>query len=501
MIKNTISVSIIALFTIMASTVAYGQADSLIYELSSPYQTLNTYFQNLKVRNYHPEKAAIIVSPSIKDSTEREEIALKFKEILTKKNLRPNMSEVPTAKDYRDTITDQCVFTPFAKVLPDIYLERVGTNWYLSEESSELIPTLYSDLFPIGVEFIEDYMPLTGQKTFLGIKIWQYAAFALLLVLGHFLMLALSMLIKILIRWLIKEERVAGYPLHSESRRIAKNLSLTTVFWLFLQFIPSLHFPVYWSDFLIKGCEIAIVIFIAATLVRLLEFLAYVLSKKALATETKMDDQAIPIVKSILKGIIVIFASLYTLKLMEVNVTALIAGISIGGLALALAAQETVKNFIGSMIVFIDKPFQIGDFVEIEGKTGMIIEVGIRSTKLRAKDNSIISIPNGRLLSALITNMGIHGVRMMETKLDLKPDTTSEDIEKLIEGLKDIVRTHPKALIRESKINLHDVQASAITVRFRTYLKTKGHDEELAVKEDIYLKIINLIRELEIKMK
>lgn len=503
MYKNLRIPLFIALIIIASLQFSIGQDGEITAsaKLASPYESLNTYFNNLKVRNYHPEVAASIVSPSIESLEERIDIVVKLKEILNKKDLRPNMSQVPRYTEYKDTITDQYVFTPFAKVLPEVYLERVGTSWYLSEESSELIPVLHRERFPVGVEFLKNIFPQAGQRSFLGIKLWQFVGFAILLTLGYFMKLLLTILIKILIRWLVNEEKVRYYPVKIESRRVASNLSLIMVFWLFYLFVPSLELPVYWSGFVTKGYYVAILIFISATVLRVIEFIAHIFSIKASKTETKMDDQAIPIVKSILKAFIIVFTILYILKLLEVNVTALIAGVSIGGLALALAAQETVKNFIGSMVVFIDRPFQIGDYVEIEGITGIIAEVGLRSTKIRAKDNSVISVPNGKLLSANIKNMGVDEVRMMETKIDLKPTTSVESAELFVEGLKDIVREHPKALIKESLIHIFNFQSSAVTVRFRTYLKVKSHMEELAVKEDIFKRIMGLVEDLKIELK
>lgn len=494
---------LIILFCLFISYGAMAQESSASAneEVESPYMSMDTYFKNLKLGNYHPEKAARVISPAINSENTRVELVVKLKEILNSKGIKPNMSDFPKEAEYRDSFTGQYVFIPFEKVLPDVYLERIDKGWYISEESVERILNLHSEMFPFGLQFLENISPKAGQITFLNIKLWQYFGFIVLLIFGHLLYLLISFLIKLFIRRVAKIDDSEHYPIRAESKKIGRNVSLAIVLWLLYKFIPSLQLPVYWSGFVTTGCYIAIVIFVAAAIIRVIELIAYFLSLKAARTETKMDDQAIPIVKSILKAIIVVVAVLYVLKLMEVNITALIAGVSIGGLALALAAQETVKNFIGSMVVFIDKPFQIGDYVEIQGQTGIITEVGLRSTKFQTKDMSIISIPNGTLMSAMIKNMGLRGVRMMETNLELKPTTSIEKTKQFIAGLKGIIKNHPKALIKESHIHLHSFQSSSITIRFRTYLTIKSHEEELAVKEDIYMKIMQLVDELEMELK
>jgi MscS family membrane protein len=205
-----------------------------------------------------------------------------------------------------------------------------------------------------------------------------------------------------------------------------------------------------------------------------------------------MDDQLMPIVHQLFKMIVIIGAIIQILNLMNVNVTALIAGISIGGLALALAAKDTVSNLIGSLMVFLDKPFQIGDFIEVGSYGGTVIEVGFRSTRIQTKDTSIISIPNGNIANTALVNKGIRVYRLFETNLGVTYDTPPELIEVFVTGLTKMVIQHLKVTNEDYYINLNGLGASSIDIIFRVYLNTTSYGEELRIKQDLILTILKL---------
>ena len=122
-------------------------------------------------------------------------------------------------------------------------------------------------------------------------------------------------------------------------------------------------------------------------------------------TDNEMDDQLLPVVIRILNIVVVGTGLVYTLTVFNINLTAILAGLSVGALALALAAQDTVKNFLGSVTVFVDKPFKIGDYIKVNGVEATVESVGIRSTRLRTPDRSLVTIPNGELSNMTIDNL------------------------------------------------------------------------------------------------
>jgi MscS family membrane protein len=194
--------------------------------------------------------------------------------------------------------------------------------------------------------------------------------------------------------------------------------------------------------------------------------------------------------------VVIIGTIVQILSLMDVNVTALIAGISIGGLALALAAKDTVSNLIGSIMVFMDKPFQIGDYIEIGSMGGTVKEVGFRSTRIQTKDTSIISIPNGNIANTALTNKGVRVFRLFETMLGVTYDTNPDLIETFIEKLKKMIIDDPRVTNDDFYIALNGLGPSSLDILFRVYLNTSDYAGEIKIKEDLILNILRMAEEL-----
>ncbi len=130
-------------------------------------------------------------------------------------------------------------------------------------------------------------------------------------------------------------------------------------------------------------------------LMRITDFIGHVMLVKAEKTESKTDDQLVPFFKDSVKVLLVIFSLLFILGVIfDLNVTAIIGGLGIGGLAVALAAQDSLANLLGSFTIFLDKPFQVGDIIEADGISGTVEKVGFRSTRIRTLDKSYVTIPN-----------------------------------------------------------------------------------------------------------
>jgi len=157
------------------------------------------------------------------------------------------------------------------------------------------------------------------------------------------------------------------------------------------------------------------------------------------------------------------------------DVGALIAGIGIGGLALALAAQDTVKNIIGGLVVFMDKPFYIGDVIRIKEVEGTVVYTGIRSTRIRTGAGRIITIPNANFTDNAIENITLEPAKRIVTYLSLPYETPAEKIDEAILILKNIVEQSPDVNHYDSLIYLEKFSASSVDINF-TYFIKKGSD-------------------------
>ena len=155
-------------------------------------------------------------------------------------------------------------------------------------------------------------------------------------------------------------------------------------------------------------------------------------------TESDLDDQIVPIVRKGLKSAIWVLGIIVALNNAGYDVGALIAGLGIGGLALAMAAKDSVSNIFGGVMIFTDKPFKVGDRIKINGFDGTITEVGIRTSRMRTLEGRLVTIPNSQFTGNMVENVTVEPTRKVILNLGLTYDTSADQIEKGIEILKEI---------------------------------------------------------------
>ena len=156
------------------------------------------------------------------------------------------------------------------------------------------------------------------------------------------------------------------------------------------------------------------------------------------------DQQLFPIVRKSLKVFVVVVGALVTLDNLGINITAAIASLSIGGLAVGLAAQDTLANLFGAVAVFVDKPFRIGDRIKLEGVDGTVETIGLRSTRVRSVDSHLVAIPNKIMGNAIITNITQRPHIKTEMSIGLTYDTTVPKLKQAVQLLEEVYRSHPQ---------------------------------------------------------
>ena len=160
-------------------------------------------------------------------------------------------------------------------------------------------------------------------------------------------------------------------------------------------------------------------------------------------TRTKMDDMMAPMVRKSLRVVIVLLALVQVAQILsDKPITSIIAGLGVGGLAVALAAQETIKNFFGSLVIFADKPFELGDRIVVGGHDGPVEEVGFRSTRIRTLEGHLVTVPNGELANMMIQNIGKRPYIRRIMNVTITYDTPPEKVQEALDILRDILDDH-----------------------------------------------------------
>jgi len=252
--------------------------------------------------------------------------------------------------------------------------------------------------------------------------------------------------------------------------------------------LKLLAFPEGLEKFISQVYYILIIFDVAWLLNRLVEAIIKEYLKPLVEkSDTDLDDQLLPIISKSVKVTIWILAIIIGLNNAGYNIGALLAGMGIGGLALAMAAKDSVSNIFGGVTIFTDKPFTIKDRVVIDGIDGTVEEIGIRSTRIRKLDGRLVTIPNSKFTGNKIENISSEPNRKVSINLGLTYDTTPENIQKALDILKDI-RQKNESLEDKEVIGFNAFNDSALNIMFIYYIK-KGEDN-VAVQTAINLEIL-----------
>ncbi len=249
--------------------------------------------------------------------------------------------------------------------------------------------------------------------------------------------------------------------------------------------------------------SVAIKLFICASAVwasfLLVDVVNEVLVAKAKQTENQFDDLLVPMVSRSLKIFIAVIGIIFTANNLNIDVTSLLAGLGIGGLAFALAARDLLGNFFGSLTILIDRPFQIGDWVVIDDIEGSIEQVGFRSTRVRTFYNSLITLPNSLLTTNKIDNMGARRYRRMKTMLGLTYNTPPENIDAFCEGIRALIHLHPYMREDYYQVYFNEYSAASLDILVYVFWQTPDWNTELRERHRFLLDILRLAKQLGIE--
>jgi MscS family membrane protein len=232
------------------------------------------------------------------------------------------------------------------------------------------------------------------------------------------------------------------------------------------------------------------------TTFRMIDLFSSFLLKRASKTSTKFDDLLIPLISRTLKVFVGCIGLVSFAEAFNLPIAGLISGLGIGGVAIAFASKDTVANLFGSLTVLVDRPFEIGDWIVTDGAEGSVETVGMRSTRVRTFYNSLITIPNSNLTTAVVDNMGRRHYRRIKTTLGLQYDTPPAKIEAFCEGVRELIRRHPYTRKDYYHVYFNQFSASSLDVLLYCFIQCPDWAIELRERQRLFLDILKLANEL-----
>lgn len=230
--------------------------------------------------------------------------------------------------------------------------------------------------------------------------------------------------------------------------------------------------------------------------IRLVEGLCNWWEKKAEATETKLDDQLVPIVRQGVKAFLYVMGVVFIIQNLGYSVTSLVAGVGLGGMALALASQDTVANVFGSIVIFFDQPFQMGDWISMTGLEGTVEDVGLRTTRVRTFANSLVTVPNSMFTKNSVNNWSKMQKRRIRMTIGVKYDASPDKLDELVKRIRALIADNDNFHHDFYLVNFTEFGASSLDVFIYCFTKSTVWAEFLDAKQAFMFDIMKVVNEL-----
>ncbi|PJF39256.1 MAG: hypothetical protein CUN54_09110, partial [Phototrophicales bacterium] len=241
----------------------------------------------------------------------------------------------------------------------------------------------------------------------------------------------------------------------------------------------------------VVGSLVIIAIFVAVfKAVDILTPTTYILEQ---VTGMRVDEQLLPFLRTAVKVIIIALVFVIVAEQWGYNVSALVAGIGVGGLAVSLAAKDSVENLFGFSTIVADDPFNVGEFIVMDGISGTVEKVGMRSTRIRQLDQAVVYVPNNRLANGVVTNWSRLEKRRMDFTIGVTYATTADEMRELLQRIKDLLAARDTVDEESIQVLFSNFGASSLDILIRGYIMLPDWHEWMLEMEQIYLAIMDIV--------
>jgi len=461
-----------------------------------PQSSLTGFFNATKERDY--EKAARYLDlrrlPKRINKKQGPILARRLKIILSRAtwidldtlSIDPEGHHNDGLPSYRDLV---CKLTLPQKDV-DILMQRVprsdGTHiWKFSSTTVTAIPELY-DHFGYGQ--LDAFLPeVFFDIDWLGVELWMWISLIVLLATGYLI----AFFITILLTFLLSCTKI------KLSTRLKRFIALPVRFLLTLllaqAFLSALMNPTPALQAFLKANTLLIIV-LTWLAMGILDYIFY-----RLENHYKQEEQDsstvmfLPTLKNTIKLMLIICAIIFWLDNLGFQVTTLIAGLGVGSIAIALAAQKSIENFIGAITLYTSKPVKVGDFCRFGDTLGTVEQIGLRATQIRTLDHSIVTVPNAEFVNLHLDNLTERRKILYKPRISLVYGTSPDQIRSILDGIKKMLSDHPRVLPDPARVRFTSFGDYSLDLDIFAYIDETHYGEYLEISEDINLRIMDII--------
>ena len=342
------------------------------------------------------------------------------------------------------------------------------------------------------------------QYDFLGNSLADYCWALGVLLLGFALKRALSTIIGRAVFRLVRKESREEVPWSEFVRLLLPPLETLIMLLALYLASRSLKLPLGWTSTTNDSfglLNVAEKLYLTAVLlsitwlgIRFIKFMGLLFKFKAKQSSSRLDDQLVPFFRDLVIMLFVITMVFIALgRVFSVDVLTLVTSLGIGGLAIALAARETLENLFASFALMIDRPFTVGDAINVGGIEGTIVKLGFRSTRLQTFDGSLVTLPNRLLTSQSLENLSERHQRRARFVVRLAYDTPVQSVKTLVETMQQYIDQHPETNQEPGVVRFDSFGESSLDILVIFYVQTDQAREFNRVKEEVNLKILEIV--------
>ncbi len=475
---------------IAQETIAKGPLPPIEKEVGGTCHTpRQAYLQVLYWAKRDARKAALCFDTSglVSPSKEAPDLAERLLEFLDAEARRIDTDGAPIDAAYLDPRSGQHEY--YDPLAPEFRIRRAADGrWLFTPESLARVPE--SSVF----KSMANHLPSWFHKRVAGNELWKYIGIVLLIFFALLMQRMVVFFIRTYLKRLVGKTKL-GYLDKAVDRadRPIGGLVMAAVFYIG---VPKLAF----SIGIARGATLATKALAAYSIVwlgyRLIDVLSFWMESKADGTDTKLDDQLVPLIVKTLRVFVAVLGGIFVLQNLSVDVGSLLAGVGLGGLAFALAAKDTIANFFGSVMIFIDKPFQIGDWIVVGNVEGTVEEVGFRTTRVRTFYNSLVTVPNASITTTNVDNYGMREYRRYTTTLGLSYDTPVPKVQAFCEAVRALLSGMPGMRKDYYLVEFQSFGDSSLNVLLYCFMVCDDWNEELRIRTHLNLEILRVAEQL-----
>lgn len=375
----------------------------------------------------------------------------------------------------------------------DLDLVRVsdpnaGRIWLISADTLGKLPELYDQ---VEARQVESKLPgFLVKNQFAGMPLWQWAAMLLAAPIAAGLGWFILALLEVPLRWWARRR---GQLEIANWRSVSGPAWLLTGTLIHQLLVVWLRMPLLQRHYYFQVTSIALIVSATWIAWRFVRWSLRRVRMQALAHGHAGTGSLMLLGERILKFVIFVLGILAVLGNLGFNMSTALAGLGIGGLAIGFGAQKTIENLFGGVSVLGDEVFRVGDVCRFGDRTGVVEDIGLRSTRIRTEERTLVAIPNGVVATINLENFSRRDKILFKANLGLRAESKADHVRFVLAEIRKLLYSHPKVETATVRVRLIDIAGTSLSIEFVAYVLTQDFNEYAAVREDLLLRIMDLL--------